>query len=137
MSTSSPPTSGLTPQALTLIRFAMLTVVLGFGGIAIFLTSSGQFEGAVPPETATQIRYAFYGVLLGVGGLLGFVYRRWKQTDVPARRGVLSLIGYALGESLALFGAIYILLTGSTMLFGAGLIAFLGTFLLFPVERDV
>ena len=45
-------------------------------------------------------------------------------------------IDAALAEGLVLFGAVYLFMTGQTVLFLIGLLVFLGAFLLLPIQPE-
>ena len=53
-----------------------------------------------------------------------------------ARPPRLLIVGYALAEGLVLFGAVYLFLTGKTVLFLGGLLVFLVAFMLLPIQPE-
>ncbi len=125
---------GMKPPVLNIVRFAMLGGVLFFAAIAWFLTSSGQMGAAGNDELAGVLRYVFYGLLVVDLGALWLVRQRIDRAETFEKKGPLLLIGYALGEGLALYGIVYWLVTGGMLLFFVGLLVFLAAFLVFPVQ---
>jgi len=127
--------SGLTPTTLNIIRFAILLGLVVFGGVAWVLTGSGSFAPSFDTDETQLLRYVFYGLtVLVLGGLL-LLQQRAGQAETFQKRGALSIAGYALAESVGLFGAVYLLLTGSPYFFLGGVIVMLLAFLLFPVTN--
>lgn len=135
----STPSSGapaMKPEALNIIRFALLGGVLTLGLAGWFLTSSGSVGAGGDDDVAAMFRYAFYGFLLIDLGAMWVVRRRVDRATTFAEKGPLILVGYALGEGLALFGLVYWLVTGRILLFLVGLLVLLAAFLVFPVQPD-
>ena len=118
-----------TPATQTIIRYALLAGVLIFGGIAWFVSreNGADFDAGA----AQTLRYAFYVLLLSSAVGLLFIHRSWQQAKTFQERFTRSLIGYAVAEGTALFGAVYLLLTGIAMLYVIGLVLFLIAFMVF------
>ena len=133
-STSSNRVQGLTPQTLNIIRFALLGGVLFFAAIGWFVGGSGQMSTTGNEDLASLMRYLFYGFFVMTFGAMYLIRQRVDRAETFAKKGPLILVGYAAGEGLALYGVIYWMLTGSFMLFLVGLLVFLVTFLVFPVQ---
>jgi hypothetical protein len=57
-----------------------------------------------------------------------------KRTNDPARVSSLSIIAWALGEGLAIFGGVFWYLAGTSSWYGAGLAFLVFTFLVFPAS---
>lgn len=83
-----------------------------------------------------MLRYLFHGVLISVlvGGWL--VKQRADRAETCEQRTGVLLVGYALAEGLTLFGGVYLLMTGSTVLFLGGLLVFLLAFQVLPVQSN-
>ncbi|MFQ5571861.1 MAG: hypothetical protein ACE5G0_19455 [Rhodothermales bacterium] len=132
---SNAPSGGaqqLTPQTLNLVRFALLTGILLFGVIAWFMTS-GETGFTANPEVAFLMRLAFIGVFAVAAVGMALMRRQVQRAGTFAKKAQRSLVGYALAEGVALYGAIYLFITGSALLFLVGLLVFLVAFLMFPV----
>ncbi len=124
----------LTPAAFTIIRLSLLAGVLLLGGIAWYLTASGQVAPALDDGTAALLRYVFLGLLATAALGIALVRPRARQAETLQQRVRFSIIGYALAEAAALFGAVYLFLTGAATLYLLGLLLFLAAFLLFPAD---
>jgi hypothetical protein len=126
----------MTPQTLNILRFMLLGASVLFGGVAWFLTRSGEGFAAGNEDIASLLRYVFYGVLiivLVVGWLMKL--RADRAETFEQRAGVL-IVGYALAEGLTMFGGVYLLLTGSAVLFLGGLLVFMLAFQMFPIQSN-
>ena len=127
-------TQNLNPRTLAIIRAALLGGILIFGVIAWFLASS-SVEG-LDEETLSVLRLAFFGMMAAEGAALFFLQQRWKQATTFQERGTWSIIGWALGEGLALFGGVLLLLGAGPLPFLGGLLLFAIAWLLFPISSD-
>lgn len=78
----------------------------------------------------------FAALLAGAGVVLLAVLRpRWQRAATFAERAQTCLLGWAMAESLSLFGAVYILLSGGEVpLFLAGLGLFFITWWVLPLK---
>ncbi len=111
------------------IRFAMLTGVLIFGGVVYFMRRSGT---VTPMPEESQRMLLLMGRVLwaaAIGGCL-FVYQAIGRA-APPRAAQLQIAGWALGESVALFGAVVWFLTGTPAWYVPGLTFLVLTFLVF------
>ena len=119
---------------LGVIRVAMLAGVLSFGAIAWFVRRQGPVEAptAVDPAMLRIAGSVIWG--LAILGILG-LFLALRNRETPARRSSFSIIGWALGEAVALFGGVYLFLTGDAQWFLAGLTALLLSFFIFPLRR--
>jgi cytochrome c oxidase assembly factor CtaG len=127
-----PPT--LTPTALRLVRYAMLAGLLLFGAIAY----SQSLHRTPDPDSLTnltQLGWVGYGMCaLAIVGTA--VIRQVRERASEAARPTLSIVGSALAEAAALFGAVYMLLGGSIGIYALGLVLFLATWTLLPADPD-
>ncbi|HEX5633465.1 MAG TPA: hypothetical protein VFX50_09560 [Gemmatimonadales bacterium] len=134
MSGRTPVVTGSAGMArLAVIRIAMLAGVLTFGGVAFFVR-----RGANPPALAAdtsvlQLAGSLIWAVAIIGVLVLFMLLRGR--DTPERRASFSIIGWALGEAVALYGAVFLYLTGDAQWFLMGLTAQLLTFFIFPLRR--
>ncbi len=124
----------LTSSKLNMIRFALLAGSVLFGAIAWYLTSSGQMTPTMDEGAASVLRYVFYGFvavhLIGIA----LVRQHAGSAETFAQRARLLIVGYALAEGVVLFGAVYLFLTGNTVLFLGGLLVFLVAFFMLPLH---
>lgn len=128
--------SQVTPATFNIIRYALLAGVLLIGGVAWFITRENGL-GAFDAETATYLRYAFYAVFTGSALGMLFIHRSLPQAHTFPQRVTRCILGLAVAEGTALFGAVYLFLTGSVQLYVIGLILFLLAFLVFfPAESQ-
>lgn len=126
----------LTPQTLAIIRVALLSGVLIFGAVAFFLSSGGGVGEEMDRETLSTLQLVFFGLMAMEGAVMFFFQQRWKQATTFEEQARWSIAGWALGEGLALFGAVILLLGGSILPFLGGLIFFALAWLLFPIRAD-
>jgi hypothetical protein len=116
------------------IRFAMLTGVLLFGGVVWFLQRSGDAPGM--PEESQRMLLMMGRVLwvAAIGGCI-FLFRALGSAPAP-RAAQLHVVAWALGESVALFGAVVWFLTGTPAWYLPGVTFLVLTFLVFRPERQ-
>ncbi len=121
--------------ALPIIRVVMLAGVVLFGAVAIYLSKSGTIA-ALGSETIETLRLAFV-VVLGCVAAAMFVFRR-KRMQMPAEQDptAINIVGWALGESVAFFGGVLLILSGDMTYFLVGFVMMLVSFVFFPLPRD-
>ncbi|MDX1428914.1 MAG: hypothetical protein R3282_01450 [Rhodothermales bacterium] len=127
-----PQQPGTRSASLPIIRVMLLAGVVIFGAIAIYLAKSG----AVTPMgegTVQALRLAFV-VVLGSVGIALFFFRR-KRLALPDDQdpALLNNLGWALGESVALFGGVLLILSGDMTYFLVGFVMMLVSFVFFPI----
>ena len=131
-----PPRRQTTPQTLRLVRLALLLGPVLIGAVFAFLTmQTGPFlDDAATLET---LRLAFIGVavLAAVGVFL--IQGRRARADTFQRQATLCIAGWVLAESAATLGAVYLLLSGSGLVFLIGLLVLGLAFLLLPIPESV
>lgn len=118
---------------LHLIRLAMLSGVLMFGAVVYYLRSSGSAPGPATPAAALGYAGGGLWAIVLVGTFL--VWRARQTADAHAKVRQWSIIGYAMGEAVALFGGVVWLLSGSPTWYFPGLLFLLITFVLFPAQK--
>ena len=127
----SPPPPSVT--ALAIIRIALLLGVLLFGAAILFILRRGTWVPA-PAESLETLRMV--GMGLWAVGLVAVIVLRARGLGRTSRYGTdVSIIGWAIGEAVALFGGVYYLLSGRHTWYILGLMFLVMTFLLFPIAR--
>lgn len=126
-----PPSPGSSVRNLAIIRIAILAGILVFGAVIWFMQREPDWAPRTPEFPVEPIALALWGAAI-IGILL--VRNAWGRTrDVP-RRVHFSIIGIAIAEAPALFGAVVYFLTGDPRLYLTGVFLMLTTLLLFPIS---
>lgn len=115
------------------IRIAMLGSVLLFGGVTWALQQAGVERGASPsPATLVLV-----GRVVWVAALVGcaLLFARGQRATRPAQLLNVSILAWALGELVALYGAAVFFLAGVETWYLLGLGFLVLTFLAFPAGR--
>ena len=120
---------------LPLIRIAYLGGVLLVGGVSYYMHHGGGAVAAPGAEQQGMLRtvgYAIWG-----GAIAGMLVLRsvFGRAIELGRRANLVPIGWAMGEMVALYGAVIYFLTGEWQLYIAGLVVMVVSFSLFPIPR--
>jgi hypothetical protein len=114
------------------IRFAMLVGVLLFGLVTYFARSPGAVPSDLSAERAAPLLWMarlLWGVAI-VGCIV--LYLATRRTTSPARVATLSIVAWALGETVALFGGAVWFLTGVPSWYLPGVTFLVLTFVAFP-----
>lgn len=123
-------------RVLFLIRMA---IAVGVGAFAAFTTFQ-RSRDPVAPEQFSRLPFdTLRLVLLGlaVGAVLAALFLRTRMESAPpARRRLMTIIGWSFGEGVALFGIVLHFIGGPVSTMGIGLLAFVLTLLLLPVPRE-
>lgn len=123
----------MTPSIL--IRISMLTGILLFGGLIWFLHSSANGPANVQPGTAQTLLWAgraIWGMaILGCIVLFGMLQRAPKASKTQT----LSIIAWALGEMVALYGGVVWFIGGRNDWYISGVIFLVLSLLAFPGGR--
>lgn len=128
---TEPSSAAPSPAAQHIIRIALLIGVLSFGAIAWFLRGSDVVPAV--GETADVLQLAFFAVVAGTTGALLIFWRR-RQAATDARQiATANLVGWALGEAVAMFGAVILLLTGNYLPFVIGAVFMIAAFGVFTI----
>ncbi|MDZ4699620.1 MAG: hypothetical protein SH809_07940 [Rhodothermales bacterium] len=116
-------------RSLTLIKFAMVLTVAIAVTLTYFLGS--RVEPLFPPDHPIVVGY-FIAMLLALAGVV-FVFRR-KRDQAGVGRQFLSytLVCWAAGEGVVLFGAMMGVFSGNKTFLYAGAVAFLIILFLVP-----
>lgn len=123
------------PRSATLriIRIALLTGVLVFGGIAYYLTD--QRGGGLAPENGGVLQVINIVVLVGAAVGIMIIQRRHLAERDAKKRSALNIIAWALGESTALFGGVHFMLVGNSIPFLVGLVMMIASFVVVPIRE--
>ena len=118
-------------RTLALIRIALLVGVLAFGGIVWYLRRSGDATYAVDPHALRVAGQAVWGLM--TLGTLGLFVAAGRAR--PERRGMFSVVAWALGEATAIYGGLFWLLLGKSQWYVYGVACLLLTYFIFPVRN--
>jgi hypothetical protein len=125
---------GLTPTSLRIVRYAMLALLLLFGAFAYY-QSLHRTPDPDNPTNLTYIGWVGYGLCaLAIVGLA--VIRQVRERASEAARPTLGMVGSALAEAAAMFGAVYMVLGGGIGVYALGLVLFLATWTLLPADSE-
>ncbi len=121
--------------ALPIIRVALLGGVVVLGAVALYLTKSGGFQ-PLDDQIISILRLVFV-LLLGSAAVVMFLVRK-RRAALSRDEDPTSMIitGWALGEGIALFGGVLLLLSGEMTYFLAGFVMILVSFVFFPIPHD-
>jgi len=125
------PLAKASPQPVQLIRLALITGVLMFGAVMLFVHRQPSWKPGVLPSAIgyALLAYAIVAVLVA-RAMRGRVLREPE----PQRRASLLLIGWAVGEGAALLGAVIFFVTGQGQWYLLGLLAMLTVFAFLPIR---
>lgn len=116
--------------ALPIIRLAMGAGTLAFGAVAVVLARSRPSD-VPPPPGLSWVAWGVWGTALAA-------LAAWRLLRAPqVERGdpATLIVGWAIGEVPALFGAAYVILTGQPTLLLAGFVIYAASMALFPMPR--
>jgi hypothetical protein len=116
---------------LRILRMAMLAGVFLFGSVSWFLHGQGSIE-TVPLDSL--LRNLFVGIMVAAAVGLMIVQRRHAAAADPQQIQSWTIVGWAVGEGVALFGAVLYFLTGSVTPFLVGVGMLLVAFMMIPVR---
>ena len=119
---------------MLIIRVAMLSGVLMFGGIVWFIRrgSPPNFDPAGLNTLLWSAR-AVWGASMAACLVLFMALRNARR---PQQVRTLSLVGWAAGEAVPLMVGVIWLLTGNSRWYLLGIIYLVLTFLAFPAARE-
>jgi FtsH-binding integral membrane protein len=123
-------------RRLFTIRIAIAAGVAAFAALSAY----ERAREPVGPEQAAMVpletmRLALWG--LAAACVLGALFLRSRMDDAtPQRRRIMTIIGWALGEGVALFGIVQHHIGGAPSTMALGILAFVVTLLLLPVPRE-
>ena len=109
----------------------MMLGVLLFGGVAWFITSTPDWK-APEPELLDQLSMIARVGWIVIGIALVFMFVKFRNSANPSRLSTVSIIAWAMGETLALFGGVIMFLTAFGGWYVAGVTALALAFVAFP-----
>ena len=114
------------------IRITMVTGVLLFGAVTWFLRRSGSAPEPLTPESARTLlwmgRVAWGSALAGCI----VIFALMQRNPASSRNQLFSIVAWALGELVALYGGVVWFLTGMTQWYVSGLVFLVLALLAFP-----
>ena len=113
------------PQPLQLIRLFLMTGVLLFGAVVLFVHRQPNWKPGVLP---IAVSYAMVPYAILAVWIAAVLKGRVRQEPDPQRRASLLLVGWAVGEGAALIGVIIFYITGQAQWYGLGLLAMVCSF---------
>jgi hypothetical protein len=119
---------------LLLIRAAMLAGVLLFGAVTWYLEREGRLS-TISAERAQMLGYVFMA-LTGAALVAMFFIRGQLAQANEARQLTLHIVGYAIAEGAALFGAVVWFIGGAREWYVAGVVLMVVAFQILPVKRE-
>lgn len=126
----SPSPTSSSPRVLGLVRIALLTGVLALGGIVWLVRASSDASYRVDPRGLRLAGQAVWG-LATLGTLALFMA---APRASPERRRTFAMIAWALGESTAVYGALFWMLLGDPQWYLYGVACLLLTYFIFPIR---
>lgn len=122
-------------KQLFIIRIALMAGVFTFAGITLLQRSQGTAVAIDSGLDVGMMRYILWA-LVPASMLVTLVLQGQVQSAPPARRGLLTLIGWSFGEGVALFGIILHFMGGPVATLALGVVGFVFSLLLLPVPRE-
>jgi hypothetical protein len=115
-----------------LIRAALLG---GVGMLGVVIYFQHQQNGWVSIERDPQLAYVpIVALAIGLAGML--VLRAVSSRAVDEKkRSALMILGWAMGEGVALAGGVYYFITNDPSYYVTGILVLLASFMLFPIKR--
>ena len=125
----------MSASTLRIVRFAMLTMLLLFVSVTHFVQRSAPNDAAASATDLSALRWVGFG--LCVAAIVAMAVLRGVRQRAPVEaRGTYGLIGSAVGEGAALFGAVYNFLGGDLVVFALGLLVFLLSWGILPADPE-
>ncbi len=106
-------------QPLQLIRLFLMTGVLLFGAVVLFVHRQPNWKPSVLPIAVEYVLVA-YSILAALVAMV-LKGRVGRERD-PQRRASMLLVGWTAGEGAALIGVIIFYITGQAQWYGLGLL---------------
>ncbi len=127
-------------KQLFIVRIALVTGVAAFAGLASYQRVRLQaasldvtLGGAALP--LDLMRYVLWG-LAGAAIAAALLLRSRMETAPPQQRGAFLVVGWALGEGVALFGTVQHFVGAPLSTMVLGLIAFATVLMLLPIPPE-
>lgn len=121
---------------LFIIRIALVSGVAAFAALVVVQRSRGTLPDlSGDASMLAMMRYTLWA-LAALAGLGALFIRSRLESAKDAQRGQMTVIGWALGEGVALFGVVQHYLGAPVTTMVVGLVAFVLALVLLPVPRD-
>lgn len=122
-------------KQLFVVRIGLLTGILLFAGIAMSQRRGGAVPEAMAHLPVDALRYILW-VGVGVAILAALFLRARVESAPPARKALITLTGWSIGEGVALLGIILHFAGGDISTLALGILAFVVALMLLPVPRE-
>ena len=121
---------------LFIIRIALFAGVATFAALVLYQRSQGiETLGTGEPAIVNMMRYALWA-LSGTAVAAALFLRSRVESASPTQRGVMTVIGWALGEGVALFGVVLHFVGGPVRALAIGVLTFVVVLILLPVPQE-
>lgn len=111
---------------------ALLAGVLSFGGIITVLVGR---DGPRGTDIAVALQWVNIAFLIGAAAGILVLQRLHAAESDPAKRQTWNIVGWALGETTAMYGGVHYLLVGSPTPYLVGLAMLVASFVLVPIRE--
>jgi len=130
----SPSSQQLNEAAQQVVRGALLSGVLIFGGVVWWLHDTGRMHPQ-PSDASRLLEFISYGLSL-IALIAAFVIRTASTPERSMQqRTQWAVMAWALAESGGLLGGVHYLLTGIWRGWAVGALVLLASLILVPVPR--
>ena len=122
---------------LFIIRIALITGVFLFAGVSAMQRANGTAPAVALTESMplSTMRYLLWALI--AASAAGALFLRTRvETAQPQQRKTLTLIGWMLGEGVALYGIVIYYVGGPVTSVALGLLAFVFALMILPVPRE-
>lgn len=120
---------------LFIIRIALLTGVTAFAGLVVYQRSRGMPTLGGESSMLDTLRFVLFGIA-GAALAAAFFLRSRLEAATPASRSVMTVVGWAFGEGVALFGVVQHYLGAPVSTLAVGLMTFVLVLILLPVPQE-
>lgn len=121
-------------RQLFIVRIGLIVGVFTFAGIALYQRSTG-IANVMPALPLELLRYLLW-VLVGCAALAAIFLKPKVEAAAPAKKGLLTLVGWSFGEGVALLGIVLHYAGGPVSSLALGMTAFVFALVVLPVPRE-
>lgn len=122
-------------KQMFIIRVGLMAGVFAFAGVSTYNRLTGSGDALLGAGTLSSLRYVHWA-LVAASALASMYLKPRIELAVPARRGLLLLIGWSFSEGVALFGTVLYYAGAPISTMALGLLTFVFALLVLPVPRD-
>ncbi len=127
-------------KQLFIIRVALVAGVGAFAALAAFQrarmgTVTFDLIASERPVPLDYLRYILWG-LAGAAVAAALFLRTRIEVASPAQRGAMLVVGWALGEGVALFGTVQHFIGAPLVTMAIGLLTFVVVLILLPIPPE-